>query len=264
MSNANNLFTYCTNACLKASLCIVFLVISPPAFADDSKSLFGITLPKSDKKNSLFEGAYIGLGLNYEANLIKKNEYIAEFPIAGVPLIEGSNNGNIYYGVSASLHGGYNFVINPKFLLGVGGEFSISDSTKSIETDLYLTSTSPATFLGTEKHDIILKNRYNFHISPGYVISKDKLVYTKLGYSYLESISEFSDDSHIEPSFHGYQAGLGYKQVFKDNLYGFGEINYYYYPFPSTYTYRIDAANYSSIISGYDSLIITFGFGYLL
>ena len=262
MSNANNLGASGANAGLKASLCIVFLVVSPPAFADDSKSLFGLNLSKSDKNNSLFEGAYIGFGFNLEKNIVKKTEYSGAFPLIGLPLIYGVNNGVSYSGLSVSLNGGYNFEINPKILLGVGGELSISSSTGSVETDIYLSGSSPV-LIGHALALHTLKNKYNFFISPGYVISRDKLVYSKFGYSHMDSILDFEDSAPIELDFNGYLAGLGYKQIYKDHLYGFGEINYYYYPSADGETTTLDAANYLSVETSYDSLIITFGFGYL-
>jgi hypothetical protein len=68
----------------------------------------------------------------------------------------------------------------------------------------------------------------------------------------------------IKNHYQGYLAGLGYKQVFfKDTLYGFGEMNYHYYPSLKGETFALDAANYSTIRSSYDSLIVNFGIGYL-
>ena len=242
----------------------MFLAISPPAFADDSRSLFGLTLSETDKKNSSFEGAYIGLGLNIEVNNNKESKYHAELPIAGVPAIDGSSRNNVYFGLAGSLHGGYNFEINPKILLGVGVELSASDSHNNVTTDLYFTGTasSPPVLLGTTENESHLWGRVNVFISPGYVISKDKLVYTKLGISHMGMFLFNGEPPSITNTYTGYLVGLGYKQVYKENLYRFGEINYYNYPLEGE-TFTLDAANFSTIETSYDSLIIIVGFGYL-
>jgi len=70
-----------------------------------------------------------------------------------------------------------------------------------------------------------MSNQYNLFISPAYAVDKDKLIYTKFGYTQA-NIEVEGYDSHT-PS--GYSLGLGYKQIFTGGWYGFVEGNYFVY-----------------------------------
>ena len=64
------------------------------------------------------------------------------------------------------------------------------------------------------------KNSYNIFVSPGMTVGSDGLAYAKVGYTGA------SVDTGGTTNYTGYSLGLGYKQFFSGNWYGFGEVNY--------------------------------------
>ena len=59
-------------------------------------------------------------------------------------------------------------------------------------------------------------------------IGKDGLGYFKVGYTSSSVKYTLQSDNSTE-TLTGYSLGLGYKQFFKGNWYGFGEVNYFTY-----------------------------------
>ena len=77
----------------------------------------------------------------------------------------------------------------------------------------------------------------NLFVTPSYVLSKDRLVYLKAGYSMqqlqysqgVDSVTGITSGSTSSKNVNGYILGLGYKQMFMDGFYGFAEANYMAY-----------------------------------
>jgi hypothetical protein len=66
----------------------------------------------------------------------------------------------------------------------------------------------------------------SIYLAPGIALSPDKLLYAKVGYSMLQAKISPTGGSSGTTDYTGYLLGLGYKQIIKGGLYGFGEINY--------------------------------------
>ena len=120
---------------------------------------------------------------------------------------------------------GYNFPIDSRFLIGLGGEVSVLRSS----TDTTSTVSAGSVPGGYSYH---LSARYGLFVAPGYLISPDRLAYLKLGYSNqrVEGRSHSADgtdgSSIGADNVGGLLAGLGYRQVIMNRWYGFAEANY--------------------------------------
>jgi hypothetical protein len=167
---------------------------------------------------SAFEGFYGQIATGYENNTIKSSTTTFS---AGTGNTLYSNPASIANSAPIVFGAGYNFSINPQFLLGIGADYSFLTA-KSATT----VSTSP----GADNNVAYAKisNRYNIFIAPGYVIDKNSLAYLKMGYSSQKIAGYSADDNSAGPSVNvnGYILGLGYKQMISSGLYAFGEGNY--------------------------------------
>lgn len=176
---------------------------------------------------SAFEGFYGQLGIGYEHNSMSSGGLNVS-PPPGKP--DGGTNGTLgtpsYSGgaFSGAIGLGYNFSVAPKFLLGLGVDYSpLSNETSSAV---------PCNGCGdggsTVKFQV--SNRFNAYLMPGFEVDKDKLVYLKAGYS-MENIKAKPNFDEFNPSANanGYIVGLGYKQLVTKNIYAFGEGNYMSY-----------------------------------
>ena len=165
---------------------------------------------------SAFEGAYGQLGIGYETVSPSLSTSLRVGGV-GIPAGISASNSNSFAGTATV---GYNFVINKDFLLGIGAEYSpIAGNSQNVNLSISgLKANNPA---GTYKK----KNSYNFFVSPGMVVGNDGLAYAKIGYTGAAQTEESSDGTSTT-NYTGYSLGLGYKQIIKGGLYGFGEVNY--------------------------------------
>lgn len=146
--------------------------------------------------------------------------------LGGVPLVVGL---------------GYNFSVAPKWLIGLGADYStLSQESSSYSYSWDALGVNGYGFSGAK---IKTSNRYNIFVAPGYEISEDKLVYLKAGYSSVQvdvtapSTISFGSQSQSlgglasnqTKTIGGYIVGLGYKQFITSGLYAFGEANYMSY-----------------------------------
>jgi hypothetical protein len=143
--------------------------------------------------------------------------------MAGTTKVAGTNvmgNYNIggSYSFAESLTIGYNYVLDPKVLLGVGFNYNVMIA--SPRQDVTLSSSGNSNVLG----QYLKKNSYDFFIAPGYLLDDKSLAYTKVGFSYARG--DFLGDTI---NFKGYTLGLGYKYLLNSQIYLFGEANYSYY-----------------------------------
>lgn len=177
-----------------------------------------------DKKNSAFVGAYGQIGAGYESNTAQSSTFsLSAESVGTINTLTGQNPTSD--GVALVLGGGYNFQIDSRFLLGVGGDWSAfnnvtSDSTYNIESGGMLG-------IGYKT-----SNRYSIFVTPSYVIDKDKLAYFKVGYT-GQGVTAIDGESGGtlggSAQLSGYALGLGYKQMITHGIYAFGEGNYYGY-----------------------------------
>ena len=214
---------------------------------------------------SAFEGFYGQIATGYESNSASN--------LGGAGVYPGNANetwnasSQQFGGAPVVLGLGYNFTVAPKWVVGLGVDYSaISQKSSSYS------STSPNAGnagLTITPQTLEASNRINIFITPGYEIDKDKLVYIKAGYSSLTEKYTPPPATTSSPSLAsststvgGYVVGLGYKQIITGGLYGFAEGNYMSYSKPNfsssfgTSGYQI---NTSPSINSYQLLV---GVGY--
>lgn len=177
------------------------------------------TLATSSFAQSKFEGLYGQVAVGYEGI----NPALTNTPISisgsssTIPLSTSINStsggaGNVALGYTASL--------NKDFTLGLGAEYYPIDSS----TDNYTSTIAGRTSTGTYQK----QNAYNIYLAPGINVGTDGLAYFKVGYTGASFKSTQGSASGTE-NLSGYSLGLGYKQFFSGNWYGFGEANYFGY-----------------------------------
>ena len=195
---------------------------------------------------SAFEGFYGQIATGYESNTATGLNSPITVGVAGVSanIGNGSASNQNFGGVPLIAGIGYNFSIAPKWLLGIGFDYSFlsqESSSFSYAGNIYGEN---GTLQGAK---IKASNRMNIFITPGYEIDKDKLVYLKAGYSSIKvdatAPTSISDTTGSEPittalggnfsntskTLNGYIIGVGYKQIINKGLYAFGEANYMSY-----------------------------------
>ena len=233
------------------------------------KLLFVITaalLSASASAQSTFEGFYGQVATGYESNQFGNT---SSRDTAGDIWNSGSQNAN---GVPLVLGLSYNYSIAPKWLVGLGIDYSAL----SQETSIYNSTRAPEILSGSE---LQTSNRFNIFVTPGYEIDKDKLVYLKAGYSMVDvkqtnpnyytsntpgignnTVSYVSGDSQSK-TVGGFVVGLGYKQMITSGFYGFAEASYMNYSKPSfsATTTAQYTTNTSPSLSIYQALV---GIGY--
>jgi hypothetical protein len=172
---------------------------------------------------SAFEGFYSQIGAVYEYNKIGGDAYTEQ----GFSLKQSSTSSN---SGRISLSAGYNYIVDPKTLLGVGVEY-YSLTPKMTATNLGCSSGC------NDKLEYQLKDRINIFITPGLVMEKDSLIYGKIGFSrqsgkgtIRQIVSTDANDGYsVSKSVNGYVLGVGYKKMIDEGVYYFGELNYYGY-----------------------------------
>lgn len=183
------------------------------------KILFTVSISifcSSSYAQSAFEGFYGQIGLGYQFlddkatnSSFRSNENSTNYALSVTDANPQGFAGNIAVGFNKS--------ITENFLLGLGAEFSPVATNQDSRT---ITSSAGNTFQGWLK----LNNYYNIFITPSYAIEKDKLVYLKAGWSQANISNPYNTYNQS-----GLSLGLGYKQFFSGNWYGFAEVNYIMY-----------------------------------
>jgi opacity protein-like surface antigen len=244
-------------------------------------------LGTSAMAQSAFQGFYGQVATGFESNTVSG---LNGTNVESNPSVNGANTNiaaaNQTFGGAPLVIGvGYNFSVAPKWVLGLGVDYSALSKTSS---NYNYTLTGADVTPGTTANgaNVKLSNRYNIFIAPGYEIDKDKLVYLKAGYSSItadsQNTSSFtvpgrgtftnaqvgtaSTTSSGSQTVSGYLLGLGYKQMITKGLYGFTEANYMSYgkaTFSSRATYA-DGSGFSTnsqspSLSSYQLLV---GVGY--
>ena len=195
---------------------------------------------------SAFQGFYGQLGSGYENNSYSNLSGTGSNPSQVIPDTWTTGNQSSS-GAPLIIGLGYNYSLSPKWLLGIGIDYSaISQQTSSFSSYSPTGGVNnvPATINGFQ---LQTSNRINIFVTPAYSIDTDKLVYLKAGYSsaamketYATTITKSTGTTALSswstsPSatINGYVLGLGYKQMITDGFYGFAEANYMSYGKPS-------------------------------
>lgn len=193
---------------------------------------------------SAFQGFYGQLATGYESNSATGiSSPLTATDGVNNQVVSSLNASNQNFGGMPLIAGvGYNFSIAPKWLIGIGADYSFLTQESSNFT-FSLSGLQNTTLNGAK---IKASNRFNIFITPGYVIDKDKLVYLKAGYSSIKAEtsapSSVSVDGDTIPfssvglnlagqskTLNGYVLGVGYKQIISGGFYGFAEANYMSY-----------------------------------
>ena len=175
---------------------------------------------------SAFQGFYGQIGVGYENNSPSTSSYTYHFPNSPSRSVSTSDSSKGSFSGAIGL--GYGLSISNNFLLSLGVDYSPLKANTGKTTDE----------VGFN-YNYQIANRTNIFLAPGYVIDKDKLAYFKAGYSqqtmkvqnYLDYDGAAYSNGGSNPSntLRGYVLGLGYKQLLSQNIYMFGEGNYYSY-----------------------------------
>ena len=185
---------------------------------------------------SAFQGFYGQVATGYENNNVSNLNGTVRDTDGTSTNFSASNQS--FGGAPLVLGLGYNFSVAPKWVVGLGADYSAISQKSSTVSSSVANGEAGASVNG---QTIELSNRFNVFVAPGYEIDKDKLVYLKAGYSsiqakgtapttytqtgYSGAISGTTNTNTLS----GYILGLGYKQIITGGLYGFAEGNYMSY-----------------------------------
>jgi len=168
---------------------------------------------------SVFEGPFVQGALGYTNVSPKFNETLTVGQQTASPQNINADNLSVLTG---NVGAGYNFLLAPKFLLGVSVDFMpiASGSAKTTVSfpklpDVVLPSSIPGSYQ--------MKNPYNISIIPGYELSKAQVIYGKVSYTGATVIYSDSVTPATSANMSGYTLGLGYKQALENQLYVFAE-----------------------------------------
>ncbi|MBT8545109.1 hypothetical protein G6730_08995 [Polynucleobacter paneuropaeus] len=193
---------------------------------------------------SAFAGFYGQASTGYENNQIGS---MSGSNSSGFSL---SGNGQNFGGAPLVFGIGNYWQATDKWSIGLGADYSAL--TQSSPSNLYANETiAPGKTISHCCSSIQLSSRFNFFLSPAYVIDKEKLVYIKAGYSQVSTSFKSAETASVSSTQGGYLIGLGYKQIITSGLYGFVEGNYMGYKAPS-YTFK--AADDESVTNNFSSL----------
>jgi hypothetical protein len=184
---------------------------------------------------SAFEGAYGQVATGYESNSASNLNYTGTK--AGQANDTWNSSSQTFGGAPLVVGIGYNYSVAPKWLVGIGVDYSALNQKSST----YNSNIGGYSLNGST---LETSNRLNIFVTPGYEIDKDKLVYLKAGYSsvsikqqtpttYKTDNSGSLYNSNSTSTQGGYVVGLGYKQIITGGFYGFAEGNYMSYGKPS-------------------------------
>lgn len=229
----------------------------------------GLVATSAFAQKSAFEGFYGQLATGYESNSATSLNISGSNP--GQVADNWNSSDQSFGGAPLVIGLGYNFSVAPKWLIGVGADYSAISQKSST-----FSSTVPGAAGGTLNGQTIeVSNRFNIFITPGYEIDKDKLVYLKAGYSnvtaksnsptsYTDAATNMTDplgSGSQSKTMSGYVIGLGYKQMITGGFYGFAEANYMSYS-KTTFSGTIGTSYNVSVnpsLSSYQALV---GVGY--
>ena len=207
-------------------------------------SLAAAGLAGTVNAQSAFQGFYGQIATGYESNSATGISSPLTLTDGAQSATVGSiNASNQNFGGMPLIAGlGYNFSVTPKWLIGIGADYSfLTQESSSFAINYTIFDLQGNTLNGAK---IKASNRLNIFITPGYAIDKDKLIYLKAGYSSIKvdttapSSYTFASAGDSIPltggtsqskTLNGYVLGVGYKQIISGGFYGFAEGNYMSY-----------------------------------
>lgn len=203
------------------------------------------TLASSAMAQSAFQGFYGQIATGYEGNSASglSSPLNITDGVQTLTLANASASNQNFGGMPLVAGLGYNHSVAPKWLVGIGADYSFLSQESSSYNYSLSGGEFPVAGVGLSGAKIKASNRFNVFITPGYEIDKDKLVYLKAGYSSVKvdvtAPSSITFQGQSEPlgglasnqskTLSGYIVGLGYKQIISGGIYAFGEANYMSY-----------------------------------
>lgn len=221
---------------------------------------FASTGAMAQSKANAWEGAYGQVAVGYGNFAPSISNGTASIP-TGRSTLAGTTSATNVNNINTGLIGlaaGYNFGINKDYVLGLGLTYYPGASSSATGT---LNTMYNGTVVGRTTATYNIKNLYNVFLSPGYVIDKDRLAYVKVGYTGATIGLSSPVISHNTTNLTGVMFGLGYKQMFNDKWYGFGELNYATYCSQTASTTTTTGTTVSSSLKGTGTDILV-GVGY--
>ena len=204
---------------LLSALAIGLSALTFTASAQNTQNTSNIYTPQNNQANSPkgFGGFYTQLGLGYQSftpNLSNSN-----YTVRGTTYGSSTQVSNAQ-SFMGTVTAGYDFPVNPSFLLGIGAELTPVPS-KS-------TSVGGGTIGGVNipASNYKVNNTYNLFVSPVFPVDQSTAIYGKVGYSKANISAGPNLDSL---GYSGYSVGLGYKTIVSGNFYAYVEGNYYNY-----------------------------------
>jgi opacity protein-like surface antigen len=133
----------------------------------------------------------------------------------------GATNGNSG-GMPLNLGIGYTAALNNNFTLGLLVEFNpLSMDSGSSNLTVGGQNVSGARFKSK------LENQVSVSLVPGYAFTNETMGYAKVGWINASAkLSPNEGGGNLSVNTNGYILGLGVKQLFTKNIYGFAEANY--------------------------------------
>ena len=165
-----------------------------------------------------FKGPYVQVQTGYQYNRIASSSPSIS---SGGSVYEGSTTGSTSAKAALlSVNGGYAFRLSPRWRLLTGVEHQfIDDKTHSVTSNFAGQGGN-----GQVPYYYQVSDETNVFLAPGYLLSRDKLVFLKAGYSF-EALSLNAVDSKAKNSS-GYVVGAGYKQMITNRFYVTTEAHY--------------------------------------
>jgi len=192
-------------------------------------ALAGVGLQVSAQ--SAFEGFYGQLATGYESNQASN----LDVTFSSNQQLNASNQ--TFGGAPLILGLGYNFAVGPKWVIGLGADYSALTQTSS-----NYSAVNQDRIRSFDGSSLEASNRFSVFIAPGYAIDSNKLIYLKAGYSSLKLTQHNPNINNIpgrgkfpltygnqSKTVSGYVVGLGYKQIIQGGVYVFAEANYMSY-----------------------------------
>jgi len=183
-----------------------------------------IAAPAAAFAQNAFQGFYAQIATGYQTTKFGSvNTQVTGMP-SGIPPIYLSTEQFNVSTAPAILGLGYNFALNPQWVLGVGFDYDVVAKQTNFGTGVSVGSLK-ATDFGQMK----VNNRWSLYVAPGYAATKTGLLYGKVGYAQAKaSVSDANSQT-----LNGWLIGAGWRQQFSNALYGYLEANYMGYTKPT-------------------------------
>jgi hypothetical protein len=207
-------------------------------------SIFALTTSGA-MAQSAFEGFYGQIATGYENNSASglSSPLNLTDGVQSLNLANASASNQNFGGMPLVAGLGYYYSVAPKWLIGIGADYSFLSQESSSYSYSLSGGELPVSGVGLAGAKIKTSNRFNVFITPGYEIDNNKLVYLKAGYSSVKvdvtAPSAITFEGQSEPlgglasnqskTLNGYIVGLGYKQIISGGIYAYGEANYMNY-----------------------------------